>query len=121
MSGAFYRETVHVLRPTERQTRGGSSSLDYAGIRDEAGVERRNCRVRPLSSDEVADQDRTTSVSQWRIASRPGDGDWDVLSTDWLRLPDGTVVEVVGVPARAQHPTRSEVHHVEVLAQEAKN
>jgi len=118
MSG-FYSETVSRLRPGVKQNRALESVPDYDGLREAPGLEWERVHVRPVSQTEVVGTDRATAVSQWLLASEPGSGDFDVVSTDWVRLPDGTVCQVIGAPARPTDPLSGGLHHIQLLLEEA--
>lgn len=115
MSGPFYQDTVHVLRPTATTNRAGETVLNYDGLEDAPGYPRALVHVRPIGQTELPDLDRASAQNEWRLATRPGSGDWDITSTDWLRLPDGTITEVRGDAARPSDPITGRLDHVEVL------
>lgn len=112
---AFYSQTVDVLRPPMTTNRANEEIPDYRGLADAPGVPRDRAHVRPTSQDELPAEDRETAMSEWRIGTAPGSGDWDIRSGDWVRLPDGTIAAVQGDPARPVDPVSGSVHHVEVL------
>lgn len=127
MSGLFYHDTVRVLRPQLKQNRAGDTTPDYNALRTAAladpslGVARENVQVRPTASDgrsEIIRDDRDTTFSEWRISTAAGTGDWDVQANDWIRLPDGTITQVYGRPARPTDPVGGALHHVQVLVRE---
>jgi hypothetical protein len=115
----FYNQTVQRLRPTVRTNRSGEQELSYAGLESAEGVDWTGVHVRPTQQLEVLAEDRETAVSQWRIGSEPGRGDFDLLSTDWVRLPDGIVCSVVGEVARPSNPLNGSIDHLEVNVQRA--
>lgn len=115
----FYHDRVFVLRPSTKTNRANETVLDYSNLRAAPGFPRDLCQVRPTSQDEVEGPDRAAAMSEWRIATEPGSGDWDVRSTDWIRLPDGTICTVQGEPARPSDPVSGELHHIEVLVRKA--
>lgn len=119
MMSAFFHDTVHVLRPPTKTNRAQETELDYAGLESAAGYPRALVQVRVGDRAEVSQVDRETAVTQWRISTEPGSGDWDVRSTDWIRLPDGTVVRVLGDVAKPSDPITGGLHHVEVLTERA--
>lgn len=121
----FYNDTVKVHRPGTRDNRAGDTvpALDEllaalaAGTAE--GTPRAEVHVRTTnaSTDVVAD-DRDLTLAWWRVASRPGSGDWDLLPGDLLELPDGAIASVVGIPARPSDPIGGGLHHVEVLVRQ---
>ena len=116
----FYNDTVRVLRPPTSTNRAGETVLDYANLpAPEDGVARDNVHVRGTAQGEIVAPGQATAVSEWRVATEPGSGDWDVLSTDLVQLPDGQVVRVIGEPARPSDPLGGGLHHVEVLLRKA--
>lgn len=121
----FYNDAVTVYRPARKTNRAQESVLDYAGLRaaiaaeTAPGVDRSDVQVRPISQSEVNDESAATQISGWAIATRPGTGDWDIEPTDWILLPTGELVELVGEPARPSDPFGGGVHHVEVRTQRA--
>ena len=115
MSGVFYQDRVLVLRPTTTTNRAGEPVFSYAGLELAPGFPRDLCQVRPTSQAELPAADRATAMSEWRIATKPGSGDWDVRPGDWVRLPDGTIAEVQGETARPTDPLSGRLDHVEVL------
>jgi hypothetical protein len=119
MSGLFYHDTVFVLRPATKTNRAQETVLDYAGLELADGYPRALVQVRPTSQVEVSQVDRETALSQWRLATEPFSGDWDVVSTDWLRLPDGTIVRVLGDVAKPSDPQSGRLHHVELTVERA--
>lgn len=112
----FYNDTVHVLRPATKQNRAGETVLDYAGLELAPGYPRARVQVRPTSSGEQPDVDRTAAREEWLIQTEPGSGDWDVRATDWIRLPDGRVVTVVGEALRPTRPEDGVLDHVQIRA-----
>lgn len=113
---AFYQDTVDLLRPGVKVNRAQEQVLDYSGLRDIPGTPRSRVQVRPVTQAEVDGQpDRSSAITGWKIATAPESGDWDVRSTDWVRLPDGTVCTVQGRPAKPSDPISGGLHHVEVL------
>lgn len=119
MSGPFYQDTVFVLRPPSKVNRAQETVFDYAGLADAEGFPRARVQVRPTSQIEVSEPDRETAVSQWRLGTEPFSGDWDVRPSDWLRLPDGTIVQVLGDVAKPSDPTSGRLHHVELTVERA--
>lgn len=117
----FYNHTVLRYRPGTKTNRAGETVLDLAGlaaaVRDGSAlaVARTDVHVRPTSQAEIVAEDRSAEASEWRVASEPGSGDWDIHADDWIRLPDGTLTAVVGDPARPSDPLTGNLHHVEVL------
>ncbi len=71
--------------------------------------------VQPLSTTEQVGF-RNNVVSGWQVIGSPGN-DIDVLSSDRVRLADGTVCEVMGNVARWPGPSQA-THHVEFQLQE---
>jgi hypothetical protein len=116
---AFYNDEVALLKPPMRANRAGEQRPDYTGLADAEGVPWRAVQVRPLSQAELPGEDRETALSSWRIASRPGTPVPDVDNIDWIRLPDGTVTQVVGDIARPSDPVRGGTHHVELTVERA--
>jgi hypothetical protein len=116
---AFYQASIAVLRPTTKTNRAEETTLDYSGLAGANGVIRKHVQIRPLSQSEKPDVDRIAGTEIWAIATKPGTGDWDVLPTDWLRLPDGRIAAVEGPPARPSDPQTGKLHHVEVRARRA--
>lgn len=115
MSGVFYQDRVFVLRPSSTTNRAGETVLSYAGLELATGFPRDRVQVRPTSQAELPREDRATAMSEWRLATEPGSGDWDIRSSDWIRLPDGTICEVQGDAARPSDPLTGGLDHVEVL------
>lgn len=111
----FFHDTVAILRPAEKTNRAGEKVLDYSSLSAADGIPWPRVQVRPLSQAEVVAEDREAALSQWRIANEAGDV--DLLDTDWVRIPDGTVCKVVGDPARPTDPFSRAVHHVEVTVE----
>lgn len=120
MSSAFYHDRVFVLRPGTSTNRAGETVLVYTGLELAAGFPRDLCHVRPTSQAELPAADRATAMSEWRIATKPGSGDWDVRSGDWVRLPDGTITAVQGEAARPSDPINGRLDHVEVLVRSVR-
>ena len=114
MSGYFYHDEVYVLRPGTKTNRAQETVLDYSGLQDAPGYPRAHVQVRPVQQSELPAEDRNAAVEVWDLATEPGSGDWDVRATDWLRLPDGSIVAVSGPPARPTDPISGALHHVEV-------
>lgn len=113
---AFYQDTVDLLRPGTKVNRAQETVLDYTGLAAADGVPRARVQVRPVTQAEVDGQpDRSSAITGWKIATAPGSGDWDVLASDWVRLPDGTVCTVQGRPAKPSDPISGRLHHVEIL------
>lgn len=119
MSGLFFHDRVFVLRPTTTTNRAGETIRDYDGLADAPGFPRDRAQVRPVTQEETAAADRDTSVSEWRIATEPESGDWDVQPGDWVRLPDGTITSVEGEAARPSDPLTGKLHHVEIRVRSA--
>lgn len=117
----FYNDAVTRFRAPTKANRAGETVPDYAALAaaleagTAVGATRANVHVRPTSQDEIVAEDRNAQASEWRVASAPGSGDWDVAADDWLKLPDGTIVSVVGDPARPSNPIGGGLHHVVVL------
>lgn len=120
MSDVFYQDRVFVLRPGTFVNRAGDAELAYAGLELAPGFPRDLCQVRPTSQAELPAEDRATAMSEWRIATKPGSGDWDIRSGDWVRLPDGTITDVQGDPARPTDPVSGRLDHVEVLVRSVR-
>lgn len=120
MSDVFYQDRVFVLRPGTYTNRAGDVALEYKGLELAPGFPRDLCQVRPTSQVELPAADRATAMSEWRIATKPGSGDWDVRSGDWVRLPDGTITDVQGEPARPTNPINGRLDHVEVLVRSTR-
>lgn len=124
MSG-FWSDAVEVLRPATKTNRAGETTLDYAALEaairagTAVGATRGQVRVRAQNTTEVVDVDRTTTVTTWRIATKPWSGDWDVLATDWLRLSTGEVLAVDGELLRGYDPVSGNLHHLELNARKA--
>lgn len=116
----FYNDRVLVLRPVTKTNRANETVLDYNGLEDAPGFPRDLCHVRPTSQTELPAEDRATAMSEWRIATKPGSGDWDVRSGDWVRLPDGTIASVQGDTARPSDPITGRLDHVEVLVRSVR-
>lgn len=115
----FYNETVRVLRPTTTTNRAQETVLNYAGLESAAGYPRAQVQVRPAAQAENVTDDRAVALSEWLLQTEPGSGDWDVRSTDWVRLPDGTIATVVGDAARPVDPLSGGLHHVQVRVRRA--
>lgn len=111
----FFADRVHVLRPTVTRNRAGEEVRNYTNLADAPGYPRDRVQIRPLRQEEISGGDRDTSVSEWRLSTEPGSGDWDVLSGDWLRLPDGTIATVEGDAAKPSDPLTGKLDHVEIL------
>lgn len=116
----FYHDRVFVLRPATKTNRAQETVLDYTGLEDAPGFPRDRAHVRPTSQSELPAEDRATAMSEWRIATEPGSGDWDVRSGDWVRLPDGTIASVQGEAARPSDPITGRLDHVEVLVRSVR-
>lgn len=116
MSSLFYHDTVHVLRPGTTTNRAQETVLDYVDLENAEGYPRARVHLRPLSQDEKPEEDRNANTEMWALATEPGSGDWDVLPTDWLRLPDGRIAAVDGPAARPSDPQSGRLHHVEIRA-----
>lgn len=117
---SFYADRVLVLRPTVKTNRANEQVLDYTGLELAPGFPRDLCQVRPTAQSELPAEDRATAVSEWRIATKPGSGDWDVRSGDWVRLPDGRIATVQGEAARPSDPITGTLDHVEVLVRSVR-
>lgn len=119
MSG-FYSEEVVVYRPEAKTNRAGESELDYATLRaaiadgSADGSPRDRVRIRVQNASEVVNVDQETTVTTWRIATAPWTGEWDVLPTDWIKLPTGEIVHVDGKPMRGIDPVSGSLHHIEL-------
>lgn len=121
----FYQDTVNVYRPGSRENRAGDQvpATDVllaeiaAGIAVGAPRDQVQVRTTNASTDVVA-EDRDLTVAWWKLATRPGSGDWDIRAGDLVALPDGTVASVVGIPARPSDPIGGALHHVEVLVRD---
>jgi len=116
MSGFFYHDTVHVLRPGSKVNRAQEVTLDYVGLEAAAGYPRAQVQVRPVSSDERPDVDRDAAGQVWLLQTEPGSGDWDVRSSDWVRLADGTILAVQGDALRPTDPISGRLSHVQIRA-----
>ncbi len=116
MSGYFYHDRVLVLRPGTKTNRAQETVLDYDGLELAAGYPRDKVQVRPVDQGELSAEDRTNGVEEWKLATEPGSGDWDVRASDWLRMPDGRIAAVQGPAARPTDPISGALHHVEVRA-----
>lgn len=116
MSGYFYHDTVHVLRPPLVTNRANEEVRNYTGLELAAGYPRARVQVRPLSASETAEVDRDAAALLWLLQTEPGSGDWDVRSYDWLRLADGTILAVVGDPLRPTAPETGRLDHVQIRA-----
>lgn len=116
MSRYFYHDRVLVLRPGTKTNRAQETVLDYSGLEAVAGFPRDRVHLREVGQGESPAEDRIAATTEWMIATEPGSGDWDVLESDWLRLPDGQIAAVQGPPARASDPATGLLHHVEVRA-----
>lgn len=119
MSGLFFNDRVLVLRPPTTTNRAGETIRDYAGLADAPGYPRDLVHVRPVEQADIAAADRDTSVSEWRIATAPGSGDWDIQAGDWVRLPDGTIAAMQGDAAKPSDPLTGRLDHVEVRVRRA--
>lgn len=119
MTNLFFQERVHVLRPAVTQNRAGEDVRNYTDLAGQPGYPRDRVQVRPLRQEEIAGGDRDTSVSEWRLSTEPGSGDWDVAAGDWIRLPDGTIATVEGDAAKPKDPLTGKLHHVEILVRRA--
>jgi|GEM_PF-5253813 len=119
MSGLFYNDTVEVLRPPTTTNRAGEATLDHAGLRLAAGVAREGVQVRAVAQAEVVGEDRETAISEWLLQTEPGSADWDIQSTDWVRLPDNTIATVIGDPARTTNPISHGFSHLQVRVRRA--
>lgn len=117
----FYDQTVARLRPSVKTTDSGESALDYEGLSQLPGAPWEGVYVKPFSQAEVTEEDRETAVSRWRISSNPRAGDFDIVHTDWVRLPTGEVCRVLGDVARAYSPINGRLHHLEVTVEEVKS
>lgn len=117
----FYNDAVAVLRPAARANRAGDLVLDYAALLAAAladpalGTSRPAVQVRPVAQAEKLGDDRASTTSDFRLATEPGSGDWDLRSTDWVRLPNGALCSVIGDVARPSDPMGGGLHHVEAL------
>jgi hypothetical protein len=116
VTGYFYNDTVHVLRPGTTTNRAQETVLNYAGLEEAAGYPRALVQIRPVTSDELSDVDRVAGVEEWLLQTKPGSGDWDVRATDWIRLPDGRIVTVHGPALRPTRPEDGKLDHVQIRA-----
>lgn len=116
MTGYFYHDRVLVLRPGTKTNRAQETVLDYDGLELAAGYPRDKVQVRPVSQTELVADGSPVGAEEWKLATEPGSGDWDVRDTDWLRMPDGRIAAVVGPPARPADPVSGALHHVEIRA-----
>lgn len=120
MTHLFYNDKVSVLRPPTAPNRAGEQVFDYSELRAAEGVDREGVQVRAVAQDEVIGEDRETAISEWMLQTEPGSPDWDIQSTDWVRLPDGTVATVHGDPARAKNPISHSFSHLQVRVRRAR-
>ena len=74
------------------------------GVPDEVTIE--NCGLAPRHEAEDADNGRQGVPIGWNLFAPHGA---DILATDLIRLPDGTVCEIDGMPAAERCPA-SENH-----------
>lgn len=116
----FYRDSVRVIRPPMLATRGGDAVPDMKAAQALPGALWERVTVRDLLQTERTDVDRDVTRSQWRVASKPGTGDFDIREHDLVRLRSGRLTSVVGIPARPADPMSptAALHHVEVLLEE---
>lgn len=68
------------------------------GVPDEVTIE--NCGLAPRHEAEDADNGRQGVPIGWNLFAPHGA---DILATDLIRLPDGTVCEIDGMPAVWTH------------------
>lgn len=119
MSSLFFQDRVFVLRPPIVRNRAGEEVRNYAGLESAPGYPRDLVHCRPVDQADIAAADRDTSVSEWRIATAPGSGDWDVVAGDWIRLPDGTITVLQGDAAKPTDPLTGALDHVEIRVRRA--
>lgn len=113
----LYADTVLVLRPSSGTNRAGDVVLDYRNL--EEPREWSQVHVRPAMQLEREAADRTLTISEWLVSSRPGSGDFDILATDVVQLPTGERARVIGDPARPTDPIRGGLHHIQLLVRKA--
>lgn len=113
----FYQQTVHLLAPVYRTTKGGDRSLDQKATREQSGVAWPRLQLRPLTQAELLADGAELGVSRWRIASRRRDPIPTVDANYLVRLPTGEVCSVVGEPSRPTNPVNGKVDHVELLVE----
>lgn len=121
----FFHDTVYRLRPASKTSRSGETGVaDYSTLAaapidgsDARVLEWANVQVRPESQAETDTEDRSTSVSQWFIATASGAPDFDVKAGDWIRLPDGSITVLIGDPARPSDPVSGGLDHIQIRVQ----
>jgi hypothetical protein len=121
----FFHDTVYRLRPASKTSRSGETGVpDYSTLAaapidgsDARVLKWSNVQVRPESQAETDTEDRSTSVSQWFIATASGAPDFDVKAGDWIRLADGSITVLIGDPARPSDPVNGGLDHIQIRVQ----
>jgi hypothetical protein len=112
----FYDQTAEVVRPGTTTNRAGEQVVVLRDLESLAHRPWEHLQIRPRLQSEREGVDRAVIVSEWTLASRHGDGDFDVDAGDVVKLPSGVYAQVVGEPSRPIDPVgHGGVHHVELL------
>lgn len=110
----FFHHTVIRLRAPVVRDRHGNRAPDWPNA---ARTALHGVFLAPSGQGEAHDPGaRDRATTGWQLQTPPG-VDVDLLPTDRVELPDGTVCDVVGEVARHFSPFTGAVHHVEVFLQ----